>query len=148
MHLQGYTLFDIRPWPWVQGHRQCCPVPSTSCDLYICDIWRCYVQGLRRRCIYKKIHHLTWHEMFLRYVYTMWSMHLQNCSCYVQRFRRRCIYKMHSSHTYVRTHTRTHAHTYAHTHDRTDRKIAGRLTSFGTKLIYFFSKEKKRGIIK
>ena len=36
-----------------------CLVPSTSCDLYTCKVWRCYVVGLRRRCIYRKIHSLT-----------------------------------------------------------------------------------------
>ena len=29
MHLQENTLFDLGG----QGHRKCCPVPSTSCDL-------------------------------------------------------------------------------------------------------------------
>ena len=37
---------------------KCCPVPSTSCDLYTCNVWRCYDEGLRR-CIYNKIHYLT-----------------------------------------------------------------------------------------
>ena len=46
-------------WPWVQGHMKCCPVPSTSWDLYTCKVWKCYVEGLRRRCIYKEIHYLT-----------------------------------------------------------------------------------------
>ena len=34
-----------------------CPVPSTSYD--ICTSKTCYVQQFRRRCIYKKIHYLT-----------------------------------------------------------------------------------------
>ena len=25
----------------------------------ICNVWLCYVQGFRRRCIYKKVHHFT-----------------------------------------------------------------------------------------
>ena len=31
MHLQENTLFDLDLGG--QGHRKCCPVPSTSCDL-------------------------------------------------------------------------------------------------------------------
>ena len=45
--------------PWGQGHKQCCPVPSTSCDLFRYKVWSSYVWGFRRRCIYKKIHSLT-----------------------------------------------------------------------------------------
>ena len=26
--------YNIWPWPWGQGHTICCPVPSTSCDLF------------------------------------------------------------------------------------------------------------------
>ena len=55
MHLQ----YIIWPWPWGQGHTKCCPVPSTSCDLCTSKVWYCYIPGLRRRCIYKKIHYLT-----------------------------------------------------------------------------------------
>ena len=47
------------PWPWGQGQKKCCPVPSTPCDLCSCKFWRCYVKSLRRRCIYKKMHYLT-----------------------------------------------------------------------------------------
>ena len=39
---------------WGQGHTKCCPVPSTSRHLCTCKVWRCFVQRLRRRCIYKK----------------------------------------------------------------------------------------------
>ena len=28
------SIFDLWPWPWGQGHTKCCPVPSTSCDLF------------------------------------------------------------------------------------------------------------------
>ena len=31
MHLHKNTLFDLELWG--QGHRKCCPVPSTSCTL-------------------------------------------------------------------------------------------------------------------
>ena len=52
IHLQENTLFDL--WPWGQGHTKCCPVPSTSCDLFSYKVWSCYVKRFRR-CIYKKI---------------------------------------------------------------------------------------------
>ena len=35
--------FNIWPWPWGQGHTKCCPVPSTSCDLFSYKVWSCYV---------------------------------------------------------------------------------------------------------
>ena len=35
-------------------YENCCPVPSTSCDMCTCKVWR-----LRWRCIYKKIPNLT-----------------------------------------------------------------------------------------
>ena len=34
-------------------------MPSTSCDLYTCKVGIRYVQRLGRRCIYKKMHYLT-----------------------------------------------------------------------------------------
>ena len=34
-------------------------VPSTPCDLCTCKVRSEYIKWLRRRCIYKKIHHLT-----------------------------------------------------------------------------------------
>ena len=42
-----------------QGNTKCCPVPSTSCDLFSYKVWSCYVKRLRRRCIYKKIQYLS-----------------------------------------------------------------------------------------
>ena len=59
MHLQENTIFDLWPWPWDQGHTKCCPVPSTSCDLFSYKVWSCYVEPLRRRYNYKKIQYLT-----------------------------------------------------------------------------------------
>ena len=61
MLLQENTLFDLWPWPWGRGqwHTNCCSVASTSCGIFICKLWGCYVQPLRRRCIYKKIHQTT-----------------------------------------------------------------------------------------
>ena len=82
-----------------QGHTKCCSVPSTSCDLCPSKVWCCYILGLRRRCIYKRIHYLT---------LTLGQGHMKCCpvpstSCdlctyrvwsyFVKRFRRRCIYK-------------------------------------------------------
>ena len=58
MHLQN-KLFDLWSSPLGQGHTKCCPVPSTSCGLCTCKVWNCYIQWLRRRCIYKKIYNLT-----------------------------------------------------------------------------------------
>ena len=59
MHLQEITSYDL--WPWIrgQGHTKCCPVPSTSCDLSRYKVWSCYIEWLRRRCIYKKLYYLT-----------------------------------------------------------------------------------------
>ena len=42
-----------------QGHTKCCPVPSTSCDLFSYKVCSCYVYLFRRRYIYKKIHYFT-----------------------------------------------------------------------------------------
>ena len=59
MHLQENTLFDLDLVNGGQGHPKCCPVPSTSCDLCTSQVWYCYIPGLRKRCIYKKLHYLT-----------------------------------------------------------------------------------------
>ena len=42
-----------------QGHTKCSSVPSTSCDLCTCIVWSYYVERFGRRCIYKKIHYVT-----------------------------------------------------------------------------------------
>ena len=34
-------------------------VPLTSCDICTCKIWSCYFEKFMRRCVYKKIHYLT-----------------------------------------------------------------------------------------
>ena len=54
IQLQENTIFDLWPWPWGQGHTKCCPVPSTSCDLFNYKVWSCYLLRFRRRYIYKK----------------------------------------------------------------------------------------------
>ena len=80
MRLQENTLFDLWPWNWGQGHTKHHPVPLTSCDLCTGKIWSCYSQKFMRRCIYKKIHYLTFrsHEMSPSSIYIMRSMHLQS----------------------------------------------------------------------
>ena len=85
MHLQESILFDL--WPWPSGSRppKCCSVSSTSCGLFTCQVWGCFVQRLRSRCIYKKIHFYLWlwpllsssHSMWLRIFYIIWPIHLQ-----------------------------------------------------------------------
>ena len=51
--------WGIWPWPQGHGHMRCCLVPSTSCDLCTGKIWSCYFQNIMRRCVFKKIHYLT-----------------------------------------------------------------------------------------
>ena len=58
MHLQENTLFDLDLGG--QGHKICCPVPSTSCDLCTYRVFLSYyVKWFRRRSIYKKVQYLT-----------------------------------------------------------------------------------------
>ena len=61
IHLQENTLFDLGylTLPQGKGHMKCCLVPSTSCDLCTGKIWSCYFQNIMRRCVFKKIHYLT-----------------------------------------------------------------------------------------
>ena len=96
MHLQEKTLCYLWPWPWVQDHMKCCPVPSKPCDLYTCKIWRCSVEGLRRICIYSK--YIIWpcqgHRKCCQVPATLCDL----CTCkvwsnYIKWLRRRCIYK-------------------------------------------------------
>ena len=88
MNLQENALFDFWSWPCGQCPTKHCPVPSTSCDLCTCKVWRCNVQQFRR-CIFKKIHYLTFdqrsnnvksrsHETLHSTLYFMWTMHLQS----------------------------------------------------------------------
>ena len=57
MHLQENTLFDLDLGG--QGHKKCCQVPPTSCDLCTYRVLSFYVKRFRRRSIYKKIQYLT-----------------------------------------------------------------------------------------
>ena len=52
-----YIIWPWGIWPWPQGHMKCCLVPSTSCD--ICTGKSCYFQNIMSRCVFKKIHYLT-----------------------------------------------------------------------------------------
>ena len=59
IHLQENTFFDLDI-----KVMKCCPVPATSGDICTCKVWSCYmyIQWCRRRCIYKKIHYLTFDQ--------------------------------------------------------------------------------------
>ena len=142
---QENTLFDHWPWPWGQGHTKRRPVPLTSCDLCTGKIWSCYFEKFMRRCIYKKIHYLTFDLDLGGQGHTKChpvpSTSCDLCtykviSCYVQRFRRRYNYKKRDG--------RTDRQTDARTDGRTDRRTDGRPTDFGTKLIYPIFLTKKR----
>ena len=68
---EGYAFtrkYAVLPRPWSQGHTRYCPIPSTSCDLHVCTckVWSCYVQQLRRRCIYNNLQYLTF-DLDLRF---------------------------------------------------------------------------------
>ena len=103
MHLQEKAIYDLWAWSKGQGHRKYCPVPSTLCDLCICKVWSNCIKWLRR-CIYKKIHHLTF-DIYPRpqgqgqtkccsVPSTLCDLcTCKVCSCYVWRFSRRYIYK-------------------------------------------------------
>ena len=58
MHLQENALFDLL-LTWGEGHTKRSSVHSTSSDLSTCIVCRCCVQQFGRRCIYKKIHYMT-----------------------------------------------------------------------------------------
>ena len=114
------------------GYTKSHQVPSTSCEVCTGKIWSCYFQKFMRRCIYKKIHYLTFdldHGVKFTQNVTQYPLHhvifastscdLCICkvwSCYVKRFWRRYNYKKRDG--------------------RTDRQTDTRRTDFGTKLIY------------
>ena len=43
--ITNFHLFYL--WPWGQGHKKCCPIPSTSCELCCCKVWSCYIHVFR-----------------------------------------------------------------------------------------------------
>ena len=51
-----------------------------SCDLCNCKVWSCYDLRFKRRCIFEKIHYLTFdlHKALPNTLYIVWPMHLQN----------------------------------------------------------------------
>ena len=51
--------YIIWPWPQGQGHMKCCLAPLKSYDLCTGKISSSYFQKFMRRCVYKKIHYLT-----------------------------------------------------------------------------------------
>ena len=86
MHYQDKTLFDLEVWPWPQsqGHKKCCPVHSTLCNLCTSKFWCCYIPWLGRWYIYKKIYYLTLtlgsrsRKMLPSTLDIMWPMHKQS----------------------------------------------------------------------
>ena len=76
-----YFTFDLDLRSWTNTKH--CPVSSPSCDLCTCKVWSCFGQWLRR-CITKKIHHLTLtprsrsHKMLPSSRNFMWPLHQQN----------------------------------------------------------------------
>ena len=151
----GFTRkYIIWPWPWCQGHTNCCPVAYTSYDLCTCKLWSCYVQWFRRRRIYKKIHYLTLtprsrsHEVLPSTLYIMWPMRMAKFevatskSLWGDAFTRKDIIWPLTLTLGEDTITRnvTVGRTDRQTHGRTE----GRRTDFGTKLIYPIFLTKKR----
>ena len=58
-------------WPWVKIS-QFIPVPSTSCDLCSCKVWSLQ---FRSKCIYKKIHYLTFDPRSRLHNAAQYSLH-------------------------------------------------------------------------
>ena len=56
MHLQGNTYLTLNLG---SRFKNCCPVPSTFCDLCNYRTYSYYVKRFTRRCIYQKIQYLT-----------------------------------------------------------------------------------------
>ena len=79
--IHAFYLWSL---PWGQGQTKRCPAPSTSCHLYTCKVWSCYVQRLRRRCN-KKIYELDLGDKVTQNV-AQFPLHYI-WSWYAQRFR-------------------------------------------------------------
>ena len=123
MHFQENTLFDLWSWPWGQGHTKCRPVPLTSCDLCTGKIWSCYFEKFMRRCIYKKIHYLTFDTRNV----TQYPLH--HVIYAPTKF------EVPTSNS-LGEDTITRNVTDGQTDRQTDGQTDGRRTDFGTKLIY------------
>ena len=73
----------------------CCPVSSTLCDLCTCEVFSCYIQWIRRRYIFKKIHCLTFERDVkdTRNVAQYPLYHVTYAHAKFEVAGRRCIYK-------------------------------------------------------
>ena len=123
---QENTLFDHWPWPWGQGHTKRRPVPLTSCDLCTGKIWSCYFEKFMRRCIYKKIHYLT-------FDLDLWVKVTRNVTQYPLHH---VIYAPTKFQVATSNGLGEDTITRNVTDGRTDRQTDGRRTDFGTKLIF------------
>ena len=134
MHLQENSIFDLWPWPLGQGHTKCCPVPSTSCDLFSYKVSSCYVLPLRRRFNYKKIQYLTF-DLGVKVTRNVAQYPLHHVTYSPTKFE-------------VATSNGLGGDTFTRnvTDVRTDGQTDGWRTDFDTKLIYPFFLKKKAGI--
>ena len=146
MHLQENSIFDLWPWPWGQGHTKCCPVPSTSCDLFSYKVSSCYVLPLRRRFNYKKIQYLTFDlDLWVKVTRNVAQYPLHHVTYSPTKFEVATSNGL-GGDTFTRN--VTDGRTHGRTDGRTDRRTDGRRTDFDTKLIYPFFLKKKAGITK
>ena len=147
MHLQENSIFDLWPWPWGQGHTKCCPVPSTSCDLFSYKVWKCYVLPLSRRYNYKKIQYLTFDlDLGVKVTRNVAQYPLHHVTYSTTKFEVATSYGL-GGDTFTRNVTdgRTHGRTDRRTDGRTDGRTTDRL--WHEINIPFFLK-KKAGIIR
>ena len=140
MRLQENILFDLWPWPWGQGHTKHHPVPSTSCDLCTGKIWSCYFQKFMRRCIYKKIHYLTFDlDLGVKVTRNVTQYPLHHVIYASTKFEVATSNGL-GGDTITRNVTDGRTDRHRQTHAQLDR----RQTDFGTKLIYPIFVTKKR----
>ena len=138
MRFQENTLFDLWPWPWGQGHTKRRRVPLTSCDLCTGKIWSCYFEKLMSRCIYKKIHYLTFDlDLGVKVTWNVTQYPLHLVIYAPTKFEV-------ATSNGLGEDTITRNVTDGRTDARTDRRTDGRRTDFGTKLIYPIFLTKKR----
>ena len=148
MHLQENSIFDLWPWPLGQGHTKCCPVPSTSCDLFSYKVSSCYILPLRRRFNYKKIQYLTFDlDLGVKVTRNVAQYPLHHVTYSPTKFEVATSNGL-GGDTFTRNVTDgcTHGQTDRRTDRRTDGRTDGRRTDFDTKLIYPFFLKKKAGI--
>ena len=98
--LSQIPAFYLWPLPWCQGHTKCCPIPSTSCHLY-----------MHHSKFEVTTHNCLWNAFTRKYIIWPWPCDQgrikccqvpstlcdlctsEVCSCNVYQFRRKCIYK-------------------------------------------------------